>query len=193
MPRQKEFDRQEVLLKAMTVFRDRGYEASSMQQLVDGMGINRFSLYESFTNKHELFVEALQAYYENVAMPFFSRLKDSKQGLKVIESVLMDLVSRVKSGLSSNGCLLSNTIAELGAKEEARTTAILSRYLHTLEGYFYTALLRAKELGEVTAGADSRGQAKVLVGYTTGLLSLAKVLNEKEMRKSVKATIAALK
>ena len=71
MPRHKEFDREEVLLKAMMVFRDKGYEATSMQDLVDHMKINRFSLYETFKSKHELFLEALQAYYENVAIPFF--------------------------------------------------------------------------------------------------------------------------
>jgi TetR/AcrR family transcriptional repressor of nem operon len=100
MPRQKEFDREEVLHKAMIAFRDKGYEATSIQDLVDRMEINRFSLYETFTNKHELFVETLQAYLDNVAIPFFSRLEDSKEGLKVIESVLMELVSRIKSGES---------------------------------------------------------------------------------------------
>ena len=193
MPRRKGFDREEVLNKAMMVFRDKGYEATSMQDLVTRMGINRFSLYETFKSKQELFVEALQAHYENVAIPFFNRLKDSREGLKVIESILMELVSRTKSGLSSNGCLLCNTIAELGAKKDKRTTMILETYLKTLEGYFHAALLRAKELGEISKSANAREHAKVLVGYSTGLLSLAKVLSEGEMRKSVKATIAALK
>jgi TetR/AcrR family transcriptional repressor of nem operon len=193
MPRSKEFEREDVLLKAMMVFRDKGYEATSVQDLVGRMGINRFSLYETFKNKHDLFVEALQAYYENVAIPFFSRLKDSKEGLKVIESSLMELVSRIKSGRSSNGCLLCNTMAELGAKQNRRIATILERYLRTLESNFYAALLRAKELGEISERSDARDHAKVLVGYSTGLLSLAKVLSEREMRKSVKATIAALK
>ena len=70
---------------------------------------------------------------------------------------------------------------------------ILARYLKTLEGNFYVAVLRAKELGEISESVDARQHAKVLVGYSTGLLSLAKVLNEREMRKSVKATIAALR
>jgi len=193
MPRYKEFSREDVLLKAMMVFQDKGYEATSIQDLVERMEINRFSLYETFRSKHDLFVEALQAYYEHVAIPFFNRLKDSKEGLKVIESTLMGVVSRIKSGRSSNGCLLCNTIAELGAKQDERITAILERHLKTLESNFYAAALRAKELGEISESADAREHAKVLVGYSTGLVSLAKVLSEREMRKSVKATIAALK
>jgi TetR/AcrR family transcriptional repressor of nem operon len=193
MPRHRGFDRQEVLLKAMIAFRDKGYEATSMQDLVECMGINRFSLYEAFKSKHDLFVEALQAYYENVSIPFFNRLKDSKEGLKVIESILTELVSRIKSGRSSNGCLLCNTIAELGAKQDGRMTTILERYLKTLEDNFYAAIMRAKVLGEISESADAREHAKVLVGYSTGVLSLAKVLSERQMRTSVKATIAALK
>jgi TetR/AcrR family transcriptional regulator, transcriptional repressor for nem operon len=193
MPRAKEFDREDVLRKAMLVFRDKGYEATSVQDLVERMEINRFSLYETFKSKHDLFVEALQAYYETVAIPFFNRLKESKEGLKVIESSLMELGSRIRSGRSPNGCLLCNTMAELGAKQDERMKTILAGYLKTLEGNFYAAVLRAKELGEISEGADAREYAKLLVGYSTGLLSLAKVLSEGEMRKSVQAVVAALR
>jgi hypothetical protein len=105
----------------------------------------------------------------------------------------MELVSRIKGGISPNGCLLCNTIAELGAKRDKRIRMILETYLKTLEGYYHAALLRAKELGEVPESVDVREHAKLLVGYTTGLLSMAKVLSEKELRRSVKATIAAIK
>ncbi len=193
MPRHKEFDREEVVLKAMMVFWNKGYEASSMQDLVDRMKINRFSLYETFKSKHELFLEALQAYYENVAIPFFHRLKDSTEGLKAIESILMELVSGIKSGQSSNGCLMCNTIAELGARKDKRTTIILEKSLKAIEGCFYEALSRARQLGEISKSVNASEYAKVLVGYTTGLLIVAKVFSEKEMRKSVKAAIGAIK
>ena len=193
MPRRKEFDREEVLMKAMLVFRDQGYEATSVQDLVSRMAINRFSLYETFKSKRDLFVQALQAYYENVALPFFARLRDSDQGLRVIEATLMELVSRIKTGQSFNGCLLCNTIAELGAKKDKRTAAILARYLNGVENDFYAALVRAKALREISVGVNAREWGKVLVAYSTGLLSMAKVLNEEEMRASVRATMAALR
>jgi len=193
MPRGKAFDRDEVLMKAMTVFRDKGYAATSMQELVRGMGINRFSLYETFKSKHELFVQALQAYYENVALPFFARLRDSAQGLRILEATLMELVSRIQTGESPNGCLLCNTIAELGAKKDKRTAAIVARYLKRVEDDFHAALVRAKALREVSTDVNARERAKVLVAYSTGLLSMAKVLNEREMHESVRAAMAALR
>jgi TetR/AcrR family transcriptional regulator, transcriptional repressor for nem operon len=193
MPRRKEFDREDVLMKAMMVFRDKGYEATSMEELVRRMGINRFSLYQTFKSKHDLFVQALQAYYENVALPFFARLRDSDHGLRVVETTLMKMISRIKTGQSPNGCLLCNTMAELGAKKDKRTAAILARYLNRVEDDFHAALVRAKVLREIPVDVNARERAKVLVAYSTGLLSLAKVLNEREMRASVRATMAALR
>jgi TetR/AcrR family transcriptional regulator, transcriptional repressor for nem operon len=193
MPRRKGFDREAVLLKAMMVFRDKGYAATSMDELVRRMGINRFSLYQTFKNKHDLFVQALQAYYENVALPFFARLRDSDQGLRVLETTLMKMVSRIRTGESPNGCLLCNTMAELGARMDKRTAAILARYLNRVENDFHAALVRAKALREISVDVNAREQAKVLVAYSTGLLSLAKVLNEREMRASVRATMATLR
>jgi TetR/AcrR family transcriptional repressor of nem operon len=193
MPRPKEFDRDEVLQRAMITFRDHGYEATAMQELVDRMAINRFSLYSTFTSKHELFVESLQAYLETVAVPFFSRLESSGEGLSIIEKVLQELVTRIKGGESPNGCLLCNTIAELGSHTDKRIKLVLETYLKLQEGYFHAALLRAKELREIPEEVDVRGHAKLLVGYTTGILGTAKVLSEKEMRRSVRATIAAIK
>lgn len=193
MPRHKEFDREEVLGRAVQVFRDKGYEATSVQDLVTGMAINRFSLYQAFKSKHRLFVLALESYYEHVAIPFFARLRESDQGLRVIETTLMEMVARIKSGRSPNGCLLCNTIAELGATKDKRMAAILARYLGRVENDFLAALVRAKELGEVPADVNARKWAKVLVAYSTGLLSMAKVLSERDMQESVRATMAALR
>lgn len=192
-PRQREFDRDEVVLKAITVFRDKGYEATSMQDLVEQMGINRFSLYATFHSKHDLFIEALQAYFDRVAVPFFDRLKHSNSGLKGIETVLLELVMRIKRGVSSNGCLLCNTIAESGATADARTEKILRKYLKLVEGDFRAAILRAKELGELPPSVDAGKHAKVLTTYSTGLLSVAKVFTEREARESVHAMLATIR
>ena len=176
-------------MKAMTVFRVKGYEGTSMQDLVEHMGINRFSLYATFNSKHDLFVEALQMYYDSVAVPFFDRLRTSKTGLKMVEAVLMELV---KSGASFNGCLLCNTIAELGATADPRTKRILKKYLKLVEDDFRAAIERAKELGEIARDVDTGRYAKVLTKYSTGLLSAAKVMSEREARESVRAMVGAI-
>lgn len=193
MPRQKEFDRDEVLVDAMMLFRDQGYESTSVQDLVERMGINRFSLYATFESKHDLFLAALDAYYDRVAVPFFDRLKHSNRGLGVIESVLLELVSRVKNGVSPNGCLICNSMAELGPYADPRAARTFKKYLSRLETNFRAAIQRARELGEVPADVDVTGHAKRLVTYSTGLLSVAKVQSERELRESVRAAVAAIR
>jgi TetR/AcrR family transcriptional repressor of nem operon len=193
MPRPKEYDREAVLLDAMTVFRDQGYQVTSVQDLVERMALNRFSLYAAFGSKHDLFVEALEAYYERIAIPFFGRLEDSGEGLAIIEKVLLGLVVRIKGGESPNGCLLCNSIAEVGARADSRADRVFEKYLERVEAGFRAAIERASELGEVPPDIDAEGWAKMLVAYSTGLLSVAKVLSEKELRQSVRATVGAIK
>jgi TetR/AcrR family transcriptional repressor of nem operon len=192
MPRQQEFDREKALMDAMMVFRDQGYEATSIQDLVERMGINRFSLYATFQSKHNLFVAALDAYYNWVAIPFFDRLTRSNEGLAIIESILLELVSRIKSGASANGCLICNSIAELGAGTDPRAGRIFKKYLKRVEEGFHAAIIRARQLGEVPQDVDVIGHAKRLVTYSTGLLSVAKVLSEHELRQSVRTAVSAI-
>lgn len=176
----------------MVLFRDQGYAATSIRDLVDRMGINRFSLYATFRSKHDLFVDALQAYDERVAVPFFDRLRESGQGLAIIESVLLELVTRVTRGVSANGCLLCNSIAEIGARADTRTTRILGGYLRRVEMNFRSAVERAIELGEISVDVDAAAQGKVLAAYSTGLVSMSKVMTEREMRQSVRSVVKAI-
>ena len=66
MPWEKQFDVDQVLNKAMQAFWSRGYEATSMQELVDRTGINRGSLYSTYRDKHALFLAALRRYAETI-------------------------------------------------------------------------------------------------------------------------------
>jgi TetR/AcrR family transcriptional repressor of nem operon len=192
MPRQKEFDPEKALEDAMLLFRDQGYDATSVQDLVDRTGINRFSLYATFKSKHDLFVAALEAYYNQVAIPFFDRLATSNEGLAIIEEILLELVSRIECGVSSNGCLICNSIAELGARPGPGTVRVFRKYFNRLETNFHAAILRAKQLGEVPENVDAEGHAKRLVTYATGLLIVAKVLTVEELRRSVSVAVSAI-
>src|ERR1700749_3312923 len=62
MARTKDFDENEVLKKAVCLFWDKGYNGTSMQDLVEGLGISRSSLYDTFGDKHQLYLKALQSY-----------------------------------------------------------------------------------------------------------------------------------
>src|SRR5215208_4537603 len=75
MARHKEFDREEALQRAMEVFWSRGYEAASVGDLVKHMGINRQSLYDTFGDKHTLYLAALDRYREVEGRKLFELLE----------------------------------------------------------------------------------------------------------------------
>lgn len=84
MARPKQFDREQALRKAMMLFWQKGYEATSIPDLLESMGISRSSLYEEYSDKRTLFREALQ-YYEQLGKRRFAILEQAEsveEGLK---------------------------------------------------------------------------------------------------------------
>src|SRR5215831_3253346 len=92
MPRPKAFDPDEALQKAMQVFWERGYAATSVEDLVQRMGINRFSLYSTFGGKHQLFVAALERYRETIVADLVGALEQSAAGRAAIRHFFTRLV-----------------------------------------------------------------------------------------------------
>ena len=92
MARHKEFERDEALRKAMEVFWARGYGATSMQNLVEHMGINRQSLYDTFGDKHSLYLEALDRYQEVESRKIFELLEKPGPVKKALKQVFADVI-----------------------------------------------------------------------------------------------------
>ena len=118
MARSKEFDKDTVLEKAMEVFRRKGFEATSIQDLVNAMGINRGSIYDTFGNKSKLFKLTLSRYQR--VSPTQQLLNNSKTGgpRKEIESFFHNLAELHSLPNKKCGCLITNSIAELAYRDE---------------------------------------------------------------------------
>src|SRR5260370_35536195 len=74
MARPREFDRDEALKRALAVFWEKGYEATSTDDLIRAIGIGRQSMYDTFGDKHQLYLEALRLYEANTGAALFKRL-----------------------------------------------------------------------------------------------------------------------
>ena len=92
MARPKAFDEEVVLDRAVEVFWAKGYEATSIQDLVDAMGIQRGSLYATFGGKHQLFLTALDRYGEVVVKKLLAILESKPSALESIEQFFAQLV-----------------------------------------------------------------------------------------------------
>lgn len=173
MARPCEFDRQEVLDKAMALFWRQGYESTSVQDLVDATGINRASMYNAFGDKHGLFVSAVDRYLETVTSKRVALLESNGSPKAAIEAYFYDLLEFSLGPGRRLGCLLTNSVVERAPRDSEldRKFAIT---LERLENRFLGLLERGQDLGEISSRQDAAALAHFLLGSLTGLRVLAR-------------------
>lgn len=180
MPRAKEFDPDQVLDRATDIFWKKGYEATSIADLVEHMGINRFSLYSTFGDKHQLFLAACDRYEKWMGEEGLNALEQSTEGLGAIRAYLNTLVDRFMAENGSRGCFMTNTTVEL-APHDAKAAEKTGAYIHRLQAALYHALVRAHQNGEIREGHRINDYARFLTSSAQGLAVLAKVSPKKDI------------
>jgi TetR/AcrR family transcriptional repressor of nem operon len=147
MARDKDFIPEEKIAKALDVFWEKGYNATSMQDLVDAMQINRSSLYNSFGDKHNLFLECLRTYGYLAAQDFESvlKLKDLTP-LETLEKIIDVYVAGTIYDCKC--CMGIKSSFELAGDDEEVRRIIKQASDRTI-GLFTDLLRRAKEQGEI--------------------------------------------
>jgi len=171
MVRVKAFDPDQALDAAMRMFWQRGFEATSMRVLLDGMNIGRGSFYDTFGDKRTLFLASLDR-FEKVRTSWINEtLEDS--GLEGIEEVFRRTIESLVEFESRRGCLLTNTAVEL-APHDPEVAARISRYIQRTEAAFERALIRARAAGEIPPDSDTKALSRFLVNNLHGMRVLAR-------------------
>src|SRR5205814_9001475 len=116
MARHKEFDREEELQKQMEVFWSHGYEDASIQELVKQMGINRQSLYDTFGDKHALYLVALDRYREVSGGKMFELLARQGSVKRALRQLFGGVVACAVGGGQRRGCLRGNAMSEMAGR-----------------------------------------------------------------------------
>ncbi len=174
MPRPKEFDPDEALDKAMHVFWHKGYEATSMEDLLSAMDINRGSLYATFGDKRELFLKAMDLYCSGGGVGSrISILSQPGPALPLIRQFVGAMLEFALSDPQRRGCLIANTAMELAPHQNDIAKKVSGR-LQTLEEAFFKLLTRAKQERELTKDKDPRALARVLVTMMQGTIVMIK-------------------
>jgi TetR/AcrR family transcriptional repressor of nem operon len=193
MPRSKEFDPDVVLDRATDLFWKKGYEATSIKDLVGHMSINRFSLYSTFGDKQHLFLAACDRYEQHRSEDSLSILESSEEGLPCIRRYLETWIDRFTAEDGSRGCFMTNTTVEL-APHDSMAAEKTGAYLHRLQADFYHALGRAHRRGEITNGHLLNDYARFLTSTAQGMAVLAKVSPKREILDAiVNVTMSALR
>jgi len=195
MARPREFERDVVLDRAIEVFWQRGYQGTSIRDLVDRMGIQRGSLYGAFGDKHGLFLAALDRYEEVFHSAILDKLAEGGhpgRGRRAIERVFQDVLRECAGGNGRKGCLMTNSAVELAARDRdiaARVAANLCR----LEQAMLRALRTAQADGELSRKHDARALARFLAASLQGLRVMGKTRPDRALlRDVVRVTLSVL-
>lgn len=167
----KQFDRDEVLGRALNLFWDKGYEAVGVSELLEHMQIGRQSMYDTFGNKHDLFLEALRAYEQQQIATVRDMLTAPGSPLRNISRVFTYWEQLVMQG---NGCLVGNSSCEQGPQDEA-VSRTLCQGVHEIRAAFRDALARASEAGEIGPDLDPDEIAGLIVTTGQGVALLSQV------------------
>lgn len=172
MPWEKQFNKSEALDRAMQTFWMRGYEATSMQELVDRTGVNRGSLYATYGDKRALFLASLRSYDER-RRSLLGELERRLPWRDAIRRAFANFLDEVTPSGPNRGCFLTNTALELAAQDpEVRRTVANAQ--EEVEGFFLRMIERGKSSGEVAASVDSHQSARALLAALLGILVLVR-------------------
>jgi TetR/AcrR family transcriptional regulator, transcriptional repressor for nem operon len=191
MARTKEFEREEVLTKAMYVFLDHGYEKTSMQMLVATMGINRGSLYDTFKDKRSLFLAAIAHYESTVVKKTIESLMSPDAGKQTIINLFRNLVVEIVKDENCYGCLMTNTAVELCPHDPEAKSRINTHFCQIATA-FKQALKQAEAKGEIKSDRNIDSVAQYLTSSLQGLRVMGKVNRDPQTLNGIVDVILAV-
>tara|TARA_E500000318_G_C3555754_1_gene211010 strand:+ start:827 stop:1525 length:699 start_codon:yes stop_codon:yes gene_type:complete len=192
MPRVKLFDEDEVLTKAMNLFWKQGYSATSIQDLVVHLGINRASLYDTFGDKEKLFKKSFELYRKksiDKIRQLFQNQPNVKEGFS---ELFNNALSEALLDKDRKGCFAVNNTTELIPNKDS-CLEVLSSNRRDFEKLFYEYLKKGQSKGQLKECKDLRSLASFLYIIYNGLLVVSKIhTNKKELADSVNLALSLL-
>ena len=170
--RTKDFDPDDIADAAMQVFWQRGYAATSVQDLVDGTGLSRSSLYGTFENKQGLFQHALRR-YEAVTTSNVELLSGPGRARDLVRQLLLRIVQDELSDAGRRGCLVAKAALELAGHDEAVAERVAGNF-QRLQKALEKLILRGQQEGDITDSKKPRALARFVLNTVQGLRVLGK-------------------
>ena len=171
MPRSPTFDRDAKIQQAMQLFWEKGYEATSVQDLVDHLGLNRSSLYNAFGGKHELYLEALDQYRQEDLEWLQGQLREAPSAVEGIRQAFVAVAERATE--SCCGCFTTNAAVEC-APRDVSTQERARESFEQMRSLFRTAVERAQGEGGIDASRDAEALGRHLTNAYNGIHLTAK-------------------
>ena len=167
----------------MHLFWRNGYENTSMQMLEKEMGINKFSIYSSFGNKHGVFLKSIKS-YNLKTKNMFDKFKSSTQGINDIKQFFYDSVNLCNQKGNEKGCLITNTYYEFSNNQDEIINDQMTSFMDNLKELFIEKLSMDTSKNKETI----LKQANFLVLAKHGLATATKVNSQKEINDYIEMT-----
>ncbi|APA00736.1 TetR/AcrR family transcriptional regulator [Flavobacterium sufflavum] len=165
MARCVEFNEVEKIEKAMNVFWEKGYNATSMQDLVDAMQINRSSLYNTIGDKHQLFMKCISNYFDNAMQELKDKVANETSAKAALIKVISDKADWIIS--CDKGCLGMKTIFEI-APDDCTVRNVMSKNNDIFIEFLATIVQKAMDDGEMDDSEDAALMAEYIATSFTG-------------------------
>jgi TetR/AcrR family transcriptional repressor of nem operon len=178
MARTKDFDENAVLDKAIDLFWLKGYNGTSMQDLVDGLGISRSSMYDTYGDKHTLFLRALESYKSNGANKIGSIISNSTSAKETIKKLLEYVTDGLLNDQEHKGCFMVNAEVEV-APHDAEVNRVICQNDQQVEDAFFLVIKKGQDNGEISNRQDARALARFTFNTVKGIRVTAKSTNDK--------------
>lgn len=167
--RPREFDVDEVLDAAMVAFWAKGYESTSLNDLMAATGLHKGSLYQAFGDKHSLFIESLKRYLARMRQTEhaeFARADTPAEGLRRVGHSLVDLVDDDSD--PPRGCMAVNALVEM-APHDPEVRAIMNDHIGQMRAMIEQAVERAQADGDIDSARPPSVVAGMLMTFVAGL------------------------
>ena len=191
MARPREFDEVTALEAATECFWQRGYEATSVRDLADKMGISAPSLYNTYGDKRSLFVQALERYLNQSTRARIKRLEESLPPKQAIRQFIEEIIKRSVNDRERRGCFLINSALEV-APHDKELGALIADRLAEIEAFFHRSIKAAQAEGVVPRDRAAKDVARLLLGVLLGIRVLARSKPERALLEGVARPALAL-
>lgn len=168
MPKVKQFNKEKVLEAASVIFHQKGYNGTSIDEILKATGLSRSSLYDSFQDKHNLYLQSLEFYKKASDESMAVVDKKSLNGLEKIEYLFREVVNHLVKNPDDNGCLMVNAAAEM-SKRCDKTSQVICNNKESVEDLFTNWLNEAQSGKVLTLSKTPKAYSSFLFNTLLGL------------------------
>lgn len=192
MPRIKKFNKTDVLAAAASIFQQKGYNGTSMDEVLKATGLSRSSLYDSFGDKHNLYIQSLEFYKEN-EQKLSEKIEDKPvNGLQKIDYLFKNVVDHLVAHPDDNGCLLVNAAAEM-SKQCFKTQQVICNNKDEVQDLLTGWLNDAQSNNILKLSKPTKNYSQFLYNTLLGLRVMSQSgATKQELNNVVKVTIDSL-